>query len=84
MERRAADGRFVTDDRDAARKAQARGIESNTTWDLVWLALRLGWVDAGTVFGYVTVLRGRSRPVPRALWVGGESFQAWVRTGQGG
>lgn len=83
MERRASDGRFVTDDAAAARQAQAHGIASNTTWDLLFLALRLKWVDADTVYGYVGVLRQRKRPVPHTLWSSRNSFDRWATSADG-
>ncbi|MBI9113794.1 hypothetical protein [Sanguibacter suaedae] len=78
MEHRGVTGFFITDDEDAARKAHARGIRSSTTWDMLALALRAQWVDADTVFGFVTVLRQRRRPIPRAIGRDRASFDSWV------
>lgn len=77
MERRCPDGKFVTDDVDAARKAKLRGIDTFSTWDLMLLALRLRWVDADTVFGYAKVLQMRGQYVPRNL-VYRQSFNEWL------
>lgn len=78
MERRSVTGVFITDDEDAARKAQAHGIRSSTTWDLLALALRAKWVDADTVYGFVAVLRQRNRAMPRALGRDRAMFDQWV------
>lgn len=78
MERRGVAGIFITDDEDAARKAQAHGIQSNTTWDLLALALRAKWVDVDTVYGFVSVLRQRKRAMPRALGRDRAGFDSWV------
>jgi predicted nucleic acid-binding protein len=78
MERRGLTGMFITDDEDAARKAQAHGITSMTTWDLLALALRMGWVDVDTVYGFVNVLRQRRRRMPRELRRDRAAFDGWV------
>ena len=78
MERRGLTGMFITDDEDAARKAQMHGITSMTTWDLLALALRMEWVDADTVYGFVNVLRQRRRAMPRALLRDRAAFDRWV------
>jgi len=78
MARRGVSGVFITDDEDAARKAQAHGIQSSTTWDLLALALRANWVDVDTVYGFTTVLRQRKRAMPRALGRDRAGFDRWV------
>jgi predicted nucleic acid-binding protein len=59
---------FVTDDRGAARLAAKNNVPTVTTWHLLKVAHRQGWVDADTLWGYVQTLRGQGRGGLPGLW----------------
>lgn len=66
IECRSIEAIFVTD--DAAAAAIARGsqlqIKVASTWDLLWVATRRGFVDRDTAWSYVSILRTKSRHLP--------------------
>jgi predicted nucleic acid-binding protein len=68
---------FVTDDRGAAGLATRNGVQVATTWVLLELAYRKGWVDADTLWGYVQTLRTRNRGAPRGV-SDRPSFDKWL------
>jgi len=64
---RSVDGMFATDDRDAARLASKKQITVISTWDLMRLAARCGFVDADTMWGYLQTLGAKSRGFPAGV-----------------
>lgn len=81
MSRRREDlpGFFVTDDGDAARLAAAHDIQSATTWDLLRVAFRAGWIDDHTAWGYTQTLAAHQRGGPPGVHNNRVSFDAWIR-----
>ncbi|MEV8148835.1 hypothetical protein AB0O52_11915 [Arthrobacter sp. NPDC080073] len=67
MSSRNIHGFFVTDDGGARRLAARHGIQVVDTWKLMHIAIKKGFVDAATVWGYVQTLRASKRPVPSNL-----------------
>jgi predicted nucleic acid-binding protein len=59
---------FVTDDRGAARLASNNSVPAVSTWRLLSVAHRQGWVDADTLWGYVQTLKGQHRGAPPGVW----------------
>ncbi|MFH8252909.1 hypothetical protein ACH3VR_21260 [Microbacterium sp. B2969] len=63
---------FVTDDRDAAQRAEEHGIRTYTTWDLLRLAVRIGALTADEAYDYVRELGGHREKLiqvqTRAAW----------------
>jgi Predicted nucleic acid-binding protein, contains PIN domain len=49
---------FVTDDKTAYGYAVRNGISCMTTWDILKLCARIGWIDQATAWSHVIVLRG--------------------------
>ncbi|MGH8828909.1 MAG: hypothetical protein ACRDVZ_15175, partial [Jiangellaceae bacterium] len=70
-------GFFVTDDRDAARLAGRNNVHVATTWLLLRMAGRLGWVDDDTLWGYVQTLGANGRGAPPGVY-DRESFNKWL------
>ncbi|UPK75999.1 hypothetical protein MU582_05005 [Nocardioidaceae bacterium SCSIO 66511] len=64
MLRRRINGFFVTDDREARRLTAKNGIRAVSTWDLLRVAHKQGWVDSDTLWGYVQTLRTAQRGSP--------------------
>lgn len=55
---------FVTDDKDATRLATNNSVTVVSTWMLLRVAHRQGWVDADTLWGYVQTLQAGHRSMP--------------------
>jgi predicted nucleic acid-binding protein len=68
---------FVSDDRGAGRLATQNGITVVSTWHLLKVAHRGGWIDADTLWGYVLTLEGHSRGAPPGVW-DRSSFDKWL------
>lgn len=77
MVRRNVNGFFVTDDVSAQRLAHKNQIVFATTWKLLQVACRHGWVDADTVWGYVQTLHSQLRGRPPGV-VSRETFEKWL------
>jgi predicted nucleic acid-binding protein len=76
MLRRNVKGFFVTDDGEATRLATTNGVPVVTTWRLLLVAGRKGWVDADTLWGYVQTLRRQGRGTPPGVH-DRASFEKW-------
>jgi predicted nucleic acid-binding protein len=72
---------FATDDRSAARMAAQHGIQAASTWHLLKVAHRKGWIDADTLWGYVQTLQGNGRGAPPGV-KDRVSFDKWWSTPQ--
>jgi predicted nucleic acid-binding protein len=81
MTHRAIDGLFVTDDMGAARLASKHQIRSVNTWRLLHLAHSRGFVDAGTLWGYVQTLRSAGRGSPPGVY-SRTSLEAWLASAE--
>jgi predicted nucleic acid-binding protein len=79
MVRRNVHGFFVTDDADATRLASRNGVSVVSTWRLLLVAGRLGWVDRDTLWGYVQTLRRLKRGSPPGV-SDRASFDKWLET----
>lgn len=77
MLRRQVAGFFVTDDRDAQRLATKHSVAVVSTWHLLLMARRQGWVDDDTLWGYVQTLRTNKRGTPPKVY-DRESFNKWL------
>lgn len=77
MMRRQVTGFFVTDDRDAQRLAAKHGVAVVSTWPLLLMAHRKGWVDDDTLWGYVQTLGTNKRGAPPTV-DDRESFNKWL------
>jgi predicted nucleic acid-binding protein len=55
---------FATDDREATRLAADNGVRTASTWLLLRVAYRKGWLDADALWGYVQTLIGQGRGAP--------------------
>ena len=75
--RRQLDCIFITDDQAAARLAANKGISVASTWGLLRMAHRVGWVDADTFWGYVQTLAGQERGRPPGVH-DRPSFDKWL------
>jgi predicted nucleic acid-binding protein len=80
MVRRSVNGFFVTDDNQAARLANRHGIKVATTWLLLKVAARRGWVDHDTLWGYVLSLRADRRGSPPGV-TDRSAFDKWLGSG---
>jgi len=67
MTRRSVDGFFVTDDREAKRLARKNSVLVVSTWDLLRVAAKHGFVDRDTLWGYLQTLRTSRRGGPRGV-----------------
>ena len=77
MLRRRVNGFFVTDDNEARRLAAMNGVQVVTTWRLLLVALRHGWVDADTLWGYVQTLARAKRGNPPRVY-DRATFEKWT------
>jgi predicted nucleic acid-binding protein len=68
---------FVTDDHDATRLASQKGVQVVSTWLLLRVAHRQGWLDADTLWGYVQTLQGKDRGAPPGVR-DRPSFDKWL------
>jgi len=67
---------FVTDDEAASIRANAEGISTYTTWDLLRLAVKVHLITAAQAWAYVLELRGHH--IKRHSHLHGEAlFMAW-------
>lgn len=67
MARRGFEGFFVTDDKSASRLARNNGVKVISTWHLLRLAARCGFVDPDTMWGYLQTLHGKHRGMPNGV-----------------
>jgi predicted nucleic acid-binding protein len=70
---------FVTDDHDATRLASRKGIQVVSTWLLLRVAHRQGWLDADTLWGYVQTIQAQEREGPPEVR-DRLSFNKWLAT----
>lgn len=75
--RRMIDAIFVTDDKGAARLARKYGVATTTTWSLLRLAARTGFVDHDTLWSYVLTLANAGRGAPGGVKTR-EQFEKWL------
>lgn len=68
---------LVTDDTEAARLASKNGVRVVSTWLLLRVAHRKGWLDADTLWGYVLTIERHGRGAPPGVW-NRESFDKWL------
>ena len=71
-------GFFVTDDREAARLATTYGVAVVTTWRLLLLAHRKGWIDDDALWDDVRTLRANGRGIPPGVH-DRAAFAAWLK-----
>ncbi|WP_415853234.1 hypothetical protein [Sinomonas sp. G460-2] len=82
IESRSMRGIFVTDDKGVARAIQEQpdnGLQVSivTTWELLRVAARRGFVDRDTLWSYVHVLRNKGRHQPPCA-LNREAFERWL------
>jgi predicted nucleic acid-binding protein len=77
MLRRHVNGFFVTDDAEARRLATKNGVQVVTTWRLLLVAVRNGWVDADALWGYVQTLGRAHRGKPPGVY-DRATFDKWT------
>jgi predicted nucleic acid-binding protein len=77
MSRRFMTAWFITDDKEARRLAEEHHVISVTTWDLLKLAVKLNYVDADTLWGYLQTLRALRRGAPDGV-LDRPSFDRWI------
>lgn len=79
MLRRQVHGFFVTDDGDARRLAAKHGVKVASSWVLLRMAHRKGWVDEDALWGYVQTLRTSRRGSPPSVH-DRQSFKKWLES----
>jgi predicted nucleic acid-binding protein len=79
MIRRQVTGFFATDDRDAARLAVKHNVTVATTWLLLRMTSKQGWVDDDTLWGYIQTLGTHHRGGPTGV-TDRASFNTWLLT----
>jgi len=79
MLRRQVNGFFVTDDGDARRLAAKHGVMVASTWVLLRMAHKKGWVDEAALWGYVQTLRANKRGSPPGVR-DRQSFTKWLES----
>jgi len=75
--RRQIDAIFITDDRGAARLAKKYQVRHTSTWSLLRLASRAGFLDRDTVWSYVLMLANAERGAPSDVRTR-EQFEKWL------
>ncbi|GAA1855437.1 hypothetical protein [Myceligenerans crystallogenes] len=78
VESRGAAARFITDDKDARRVAEAHQIGVVTTFDLFRLALKVRLVTPAEVYGFAQALHREQRGVPVSLLGGVTAVEVWA------
>lgn len=77
MIRRDLRGFFVTDDRAAMSLAARKRVQAVTTWQLLLVATKTGFLDPDTLWGYVQTLDRSKRAIPPGVR-DRLTFDAWL------